>query len=42
VGEREIESVTRTTPALKKLFPTMQVPPRELDGSVALGVKAKK
>lgn len=42
IGEREVESVTRTTPALKKLFPTMPVLPRELDGSIALGVKAKK
>lgn len=42
VGEREVESVTRTTPALRKVFPAMPVPPRELDGSIALGVKAKK
>lgn len=42
VGEREVQSLARTTPALKKLFPSMPFPPRELDGSIALGVKAKK
>ena len=42
IGEREVHSATRTTPALKKLFPAMPFPPRELDGSIALGVKAKQ
>lgn len=42
VGDSEVQSITRTTAALKKLFPTMPFPPRELDGSIALGVKAKK
>ncbi len=42
IGEREVQSIARTTPALKKLFPTMPISPRELDGSIALGVKAKK
>jgi len=41
-GEREIEVAARTTPALKKLFPNLAAPPRELDGFIALGVKAKK
>ncbi|NDF01659.1 MAG: hypothetical protein EB034_25860 [Verrucomicrobia bacterium] len=40
VGETEIQSLTRTTPALRKLFPSF--PPRELDGFIALGVKAQK
>ena len=42
IGERDVQSATRTTPALKKLFPAMPFPPRELDGSIALGVKAKQ
>lgn len=42
IGERDVQSATRTTPALKKLFPAMPFPPRELDGSIALGVKVKK
>lgn len=42
VGDREAQSIARTTPALKKLFPTMAIPPRELDGFIALGVKEKK
>ena len=42
IGESEVQSATRTTPALKKLFPAMPFPPRDLDGSIALGVKAKK
>lgn len=42
VGDGEVQSVTRTTPALRKLFPSMPFPPRELDGSIALGVKAQK
>ena len=42
IGESEVQSIVRTTPALKKLFPTMPFHPRELDGSIALGVKAKK
>lgn len=42
IGDGEVQSVTRTTPALKKLFPAMPFPPRELDGSLALGVKAVK
>ena len=41
IGESEVQSATRTTPALKKLFPAMPFPPRELEGSIALGVKAK-
>ena len=42
VGEAEVQATTRTTPSLKKLFPSMTFPPRELDGSIALGVKAQK
>jgi hypothetical protein len=42
VGEREVEAVARTTAALKKLFPNLTVPPRELDGLLALGVTARK
>ncbi len=42
IGDREIQSVTRTTPALRKIFSAMPFPPRELDGSIALGVKAKQ
>lgn len=42
IGEGEVQSITRTVPALKKIFPSMPFPPRELDGSIALGVKAKK
>ncbi|MEQ2006435.1 MAG: pre-peptidase C-terminal domain-containing protein [Limisphaerales bacterium] len=42
IGGGEVQSVVRTTPALKKLFPGMPVPPRELDGSIALGVTMKK
>lgn len=42
VGEREVETVARTTATLKKLFPNLTVPPHELDGLIALGVKAKK
>jgi len=42
VGEREVEITARTTPALKKLFPNLAVLPCELDGLLALGVKAKK
>ena len=41
VGERETQAVVRTAPALKKLFPNLALPPRELDGLIALGVKAK-
>lgn len=41
LGEAEFQATARTTPALRKLFPTLPVPPRELDGSIALGVKAK-
>lgn len=40
IGESEVQAVARTTPALKKLFPTMPISPRLLDGSIALGVKA--
>ena len=41
VGERETQAIVRTAPALKKLFPNLALPPRELDGLIALGVKAK-
>ncbi|KAF0178846.1 MAG: hypothetical protein FD161_1605 [Limisphaerales bacterium] len=41
IGDGEVQSIARTTSALKKLFPAMPFPPRELDGSIALGVKAK-
>jgi hypothetical protein len=42
IGDSEVQSITHTVPALKKIFPSMPFPPRELDGSIALGVKAKK
>ncbi len=42
VADSEIQSVARTAPALKKLFPTMAILPRELDGFIALGVKEQK
>lgn len=42
IGESEVQAVTRTTPALKKLFSAMPFPPLELDGSIALGVKLAK
>ncbi len=42
VAGRAETIVARTTPALRKLFPNLSVPPRELDGFIALGVKAKK
>lgn len=41
VGDSDVQSTTRTTPALRRIFSSMPVPPRELDGSIALGVKAK-
>lgn len=42
LGEREVQSVVRTTPALRKLFPSLTTPPRELEGFIALGVKVQK
>jgi len=39
VGESEVQSIARTTHTLKKLFPASI--PRELDGLIALGVRAK-
>ncbi len=39
-GETEIQAPVHTTPALRKLFPTLAIPPRALEGSIALGVKA--
>ena len=42
IGESEVQSAVRTMPALKKLFSAMPFPPRELDGSISLGVKARK
>ncbi len=41
LGESEFEATARTTPALRRMFPTLASPPRELDGSIAVGVKAK-
>jgi Bacterial pre-peptidase C-terminal domain len=41
IGDREVRSVARATPALKKLFPSIAFPPRELNDSLALGVKSK-
>ena len=42
IGEGEVQSTVRTTSAVRKQFPAMPYPPRELDGSIALGVNAKK
>ncbi len=39
-GETEIQALVHMTPALKKLFPTLAIPPRVLEGSIALGIKA--
>lgn len=39
-GETEVQALVHTTPALKKLFPTLAIPPRVLEGTIALGVKA--
>ncbi|MEN9573575.1 MAG: hypothetical protein RL514_1430 [Verrucomicrobiota bacterium] len=41
IGETEFQAPARTTPALRKLWPALPFPPRELDGPIALGVKAK-
>ena len=41
LGETEFQAAVRTTPALRKLFPALLIPSRELDGLIALGVKAK-
>lgn len=41
VGDRDVQAITHTMPALRKLFPNLTAPPRELDGLIALGVKAK-
>lgn len=41
IGEGELQSIVRTTPALKKLFASMPAPPRELDGRIALGIRLK-
>ena len=42
IGEVEFATTARTTLALRKIYPTMPFPPRELDGPIALGVKGKK
>ena len=42
IGENEVRLVTRTTPALGRVFSPMLFPPRELDGFIALGVKVEK
>lgn len=42
VGERLIEAEISTMAALKRTFPTMLYPPQELDGFIALGIKAGK
>jgi len=42
IGEVEFVTTARTTLALRKIFPTMPFPPRELDDSIALGVKGQK
>ncbi|MBI5801683.1 MAG: pre-peptidase C-terminal domain-containing protein [Verrucomicrobia bacterium] len=42
IGENEVRLVTRTTPALRRIFSPMLFPPRELDGFIALGVKVEK
>jgi len=40
-GESHYEAQATTMPAIRKLFPQMLYPPVELDGLIALGVKAE-
>ncbi len=42
IGEREVTTAVRTSPALRKVFPNLADPPRELEGFIALGVQAAK
>jgi hypothetical protein len=41
IGGSEVQSLTRTTLALRKLFASVPSPPRELDGRIALGIRLK-
>jgi hypothetical protein len=40
VNESNFETTAGTMPALRKLFPLLRYPPVELDGLIALGIKA--
>jgi len=40
VGDADYETTASTMPALKKSFPLLRYPPAELDGLIALGIKA--
>ena len=40
VGVADFETTASTMPALKKLFPLLRYPPADLDGMIALGIKA--
>ena len=39
-GDADYETTASTMPALKKSFPLLRYPPAELDGMIALGIKA--
>ena len=41
VGAEEVRAIASTAASLKKLFPRMLYPPEDLDGTIALGVRAE-